>query len=126
MPLIVLALAARDDGAGSWARSCGVRPSRRPRPVLACAGASRAWTAHRDVQDPAQLDHRARLHLRVGCGLLAQPAPRASCTSRCGVLGLQIWPTGSARGERPPRDFPCGVRIVDAGFELPGRAAPAQ
>eukprot|EP00964_Phaeocystis_antarctica_P098253 scaffold64301_cov53-Phaeocystis_antarctica.AAC.2 len=46
--------------------------------------------------------------------------------SRCGVLGLQIWPTGSARGERPPRDLPCGVRIVDAGLELPGRAAPAR
>ena len=72
---------------------------------------------HRDVQDPAQLDHRALLHLRVGCGLLAQPALRASCTSRCGVLGLQIWPTGSARGERPPQDLPFGVRIVDAGSE---------
>ena len=40
---------------------------------------------HRDVQDPAQLDHRARPHLRVGCGVLAQPGTRASwqsCTSR--------------------------------------------
>ena len=41
------------------------------------------------------------------------------------VLGLQIWPTGSARGKRPPQDLPFGVRIVDAGVELPGRAAPA-
>ena len=28
---------------------------------------------NRDVQDPAQLDRRAQLRLRVGCGLLAPP-----------------------------------------------------
>jgi hypothetical protein len=37
------------------------------------------------------------------------------------VLGLRSRPACAARGERPPRDLPFDVRIVDAGSELPRR-----
>ena len=80
---------------------------------------------HRGAPGPAQLARRARARLRGRLCRLACTPTAACSTSGCGVLGLRIWPAGSARVERPTRDLPFGVRIVDAGVELPGRTAPA-
>jgi hypothetical protein len=49
----------------------------------------------RDVRDPVQLDHRARLHLQVGGSLLAQPArglaaPAGVACSASGFGRLQL------------------------------------
>ena len=117
-------------GAGSWARSCCVRPSRRPLrccscsscacwppslcftsvaqngPLLATCSCAGCWLVlmprrhgllDRDVRDPVQLDHRARLHLQVGGSLLAQPARGlaapagvACSASRFGRLELHV------------------------------------
>ena len=144
MPLIVLGLAARDDDAGSWARSCGVRPSRRPlrccscsswacwppslcsttvaqqlqhcnaahAAVLACADPSRAWTAPSRCPrpSPARSSCPASSASRLWrAGTTRHESFLAILHEQMGVLGLQIWPTGSARGERPPRDLPFGA-----------------
>ena len=80
---------------------CRVRPSRRPLRCCSCSSCAcwppslcftsllatcscagcwlvlvprRHGLLDRDVRDPVQLDHRARLHLQVGGSLLAQPA----------------------------------------------------
>eukprot|EP00964_Phaeocystis_antarctica_P163282 scaffold139191_cov130-Phaeocystis_antarctica.AAC.1 len=70
---------------------------------------------HRGAPGPAQLARRARARPRGRLCRLACTPTAACSTSRCGVLGLRIWPAGSARGEWPTRHLPFGVRIVDAG-----------
>ena len=73
-------------------------------PLLATCSCAGCWLVlvprrhgllDRDVRDPVQLDHRARLHLQVGGSLLAQPArglaaPAGVACSASGFGRLQL------------------------------------
>ena len=80
---------------------------------------------HRGVPGPVRLARRARARRQGRLCRLAWTPTTPCCSRTCGVRGLRSWPACSARGERPPRDLSRGVRIVGAGSELLGWAAPA-
>ena len=106
---------------------CGTRlcPAKAPWLLLAGAAACPSLTAPSWCTWPSPArSTRSCSSARSVCRLACTPTAPC-CTRTCGVLGLRSWPACSTHGERPHRDLSLGVRIVNAGSELPRRAAPA-